>query len=370
MAPRKTPPKPTPPKLSQAEQREATRNVRAQGRNPVAPKPPTPPRDTATTRRLMESGQYEALARTRPGLLRDEDSREYDDYFRNDAVGQDAAALAQLVSGVNPMLGFRVAEIAWTYRFDETGDRINRALATSGIADILDGLSRTRGGGGARYGGGGGMSKAEQYAQAEASIRNEVRTLGVGFDDASIKSLAKTAVDGRWSADMVTDYIVAGAGDWSTVQDGQLKASVELVKQLGTRYLTPISDETAREYATRLASGEMTTETIQMLVANQAKTTFSWLAPQIDQGMTVRDVLLPSRDIIARELEVAPETIDLMDQKFQQMLRVTSDQGTRAATFDEVLKNVRSTAEWRKTGRARETASNAVMMLRQAFGST
>jgi hypothetical protein len=369
MAPRKTPPKPTPPRISQAEQREVTRNTRAQGRYPAAPRPPTPPRDTSTTRRLMEGDVSQGLAFNRPGLQPDEDYREYDSFFTSTLAGRAAASMAKAVGAVDSNLGRTVSEIAWSYRFDPTGDAASRLLADFGVFDILQRLSGG-GGGGRGFGGGGGMSKEQQYAQAEAAIRNEVRSLGVAFDDGVIKSIAKSAVDGRWSSEMVTDYIVAGAGDWSTVQDGQLKATVELVKQLGSRYLTPISDDTAREYATRLASGEMTNETVQMLIANQAKTVFSWLAPQIDQGMTVRDVLLPSRDLIARELEVAPETIDLMDQKYQQMLRVADNGQTRAATLDEVLKNVRSTAEWRKTGRARETASNAVMMLRQAFGST
>ncbi len=315
---------------------------------------------------------YEQVRKTRPGLQPDELFYEYDQWFRNNPSAIEARRVADALGTFDSRYRDDVLAIAWTWRFDETGDATRDALDRGGYLDLLERLQGGRGGGGRRYygggGGGGGMSKAQQYAQAEASIRNEVRSLGVGFDEASIKSLAKTAVDGRWSAEMVTDYIIAGVGDWSTVQDGQLKATVELVKQLGTRYLTPISDDTAREYASRLASGEMTNETVQMLIANQAKTVFSWLAPQIDQGMTVRDVLLPSRDLIAQELQVAPETVNLMDQKYQQMLHTTDNGQVRAATLDEVLKSVRGTAEWRKTSRARETASNAVMMLRQAFG--
>ena len=363
MAPRKPATRPTPPRPDQIDRVPTPRNP------PAKPKPPA--RDRSTVRRDMESmPSYEQVRKTRPGLQPDELFYEYDQWFRNNPSAIEARRVADALGTIDPAYRDDILSIAWSWRFDETGDAIANQLENAGYLDLLE---RLRGGGPNRNrygGGGGGMSKAEQYAQAEASIRNEVKSLGIGFDDASIKSLAKTAVDGRWSAEMVTDYVVAGAGDWSTVQDGQLKATVELVKQLGTRYLTPISDDTAREYASRLASGEMTNETVQMLIANQAKTVFSWLAPQIDQGMTVRDVLLPSRDLIAQELQVAPETVNLMDQKYQQMLRVTDNGQTRAATLDEVLKNVRSTAEWRKTGRARETASNAVMMLRQAFGSS
>jgi hypothetical protein len=331
------------------------------------PKPPPKKRDTSTTRKLMEGNQYEGLAANRPGLQRDEDYRDYDNFFDNTDAGQDALWLISQVGNVDPTYDATIRRIAWTWRFDASGDSLNRALAGRGILDALERVQRGGGGGGG-FGGGGGMSRAQQYTQAEAAIRNEVRSLGVAFNDESIKSLAKTVVDGRWSGDMITDYIVAGAGDFSTVQDGQLKASTELIKQLGTRYLTTISDQTAQEYATRMASGEMTSETVQMLIANQAKTVFSWLAPQIDQGMTVRDVLLPSRDLIASELEMPPETVDLMNQKYQQMLRVTENGQTRAATLDEVMKNVRSTAEWRSTRKARDTAANAVMMLRQSFG--
>ena len=262
-----------------------------------------------------------------------------------------------------PQFEGKIRSLAWQYRNADNPDYLYDALAQAGIMDALG--SGSGGGGG---GGGGGVSTAQQYAQAEAAIRNEVRSMGVPFSDDSIKSLAKAVVDQKWSADMVTDYIVAGSGDWATVQDGQLTAVANDVKRMAASQLITISEDTTRDYARRVASGELTQDGINSIMLGQAKAQFAWLAPQLDAGMTVRDILLPSRDLIARELEVGADTIDLTNTKWQNMLMVKEQNGTtRAATNNELVVNARRTPEWQNTKGARDLTTAAIMRLRSMF---
>jgi hypothetical protein len=296
----------------------------------------------------------------RPGKRYDESWKTYDQWWNSPE-----ADYAKEIAAVLPEYASQIQEIAWTYRSSAEGAA--DALQRAGIWDAWF-LKGGGGGGGYRGGGGGGGSTAQQYAQAEATIRNQVKSMGVPFNDEQIKGLAKAVVDGNWSADMVTDYIVAGAGDWSTVQAGQITAAAEAVRKMAAAQLITISEDTTRDYARRVASGELTQDGIQSILLSQAKTQFAWLAPQLDAGMTVRDVLLPSRDLIARELEVPAETVDLMNSKWQSMVVTKEPNGAmRAATNDELIKNARRTSEWQNTKGARDLTTAAIMRIRSMF---
>ena len=299
------------------------------------------------------------LSKSRPGLQSDETTQDYDAWWK---YSTDAQAAEKLIARL-PQFEGKIRSLAWQYRNADNPDYLYDALAQAGIMDALG--SGSGGGGG---GGGGGVSTAQQYAQAEAAIRNEVRSMGVPFSDDSIKSLAKAVVDQKWSADMVTDYIVAGSGDWATVQDGQLTAVANDVKRMAASQLITISEDTTRDYARRVASGELTQDGINSIMLGQAKAQFAWLAPQLDAGMTVRDILLPSRDLIARELEVGADTIDLTNTKWQNMHMVKEQNGTtRAATNNELVVNARRTPEWQNTKGARDLTTAAIMRLRSMF---
>lgn len=298
---------------------------------------------------------------SRPGLQSDESWQDYDAFF--DGAG---AEVANIMIETLPEYASTIRSIAWRFRYDGSGSAQADAFQNAGIWDAFQ--AKKQSGSGRSYGGGGGVSTAQQYAQAEAAIRNEVRSMGVPFSDDSIKSLAKAVVDQKWSADMVTDYIVAGSGDWATVQDGQLTAVANDVKRMAASQLITISEDTTRDYARRVASGELTQDGINSIMLGQAKAQFAWLAPQLDAGMTVRDILLPSRDLIARELEVGADTIDLTNTKWQNMLMVKEQNGTtRAATNNELVVNARRTPEWQNTKGARDLTTAAIMRLRSMF---
>jgi len=215
--------------------------------------------------------------------------------------------------------------------------------------------------------GGGGASKAQQYAAAEAAIRNQAATLGYEtFGDAQIKALAKTAVDNSWSGDQLTDHLVNGAtGDWGKLGKGTLTAGVEAIKAQAQSQLIAISDVTARQWSKRIASGELDTDGLRSLIQAQAQARYGWAADQIGKGITMADFLAPSRDRIAQVLEMPPEKVDLMDPQYMKMVTATDEKGgMRPATDTEIIRNARSDGRWASTSNARSTLSSAAVMLR------
>lgn len=250
--------------------------------------------------------------------------------------------------------------------FDEM---LQRGYSRDAIAKAF-GAANNRGPGG---GGGGGASRAQQVAAAEAAIRNEAGRLGyTGFGDANIKALAQTVVTNNWTGDQLTDYLVTGAAsDWGNLTGGALTAGVDAAKALASKQLVEISDTTARQWAARIASGELDQSGLQSLIQAQAAARYGWAADVINKGITVEDYIAPSRDRIAKELELSAESINMMDPKMLSMVTVANDKGeTRLANDLEVIKAARRDERWKKTSNARAlTASAAVMLRRYVEGS-
>lgn len=218
------------------------------------------------------------------------------------------------------------------------------------------------------YGGSGGPTKAQQYAAAEAAIRNQAATLGyTTITEPDIKSLARTVVDQNWSSDQLTDRLVNDATrNWGTLGGGTLKAAVDAIKAGAADQLINISDATAQQWAKRLASEEMDTDGLRNLLQAQATARYGWAADVIASGITMSDFLAPSRDRIAQELEMNPEEISLLDARIMEMVTVVDDKNQRRVASDtELIRNARKDERWKSTGNARNTMSQAAMMIRR-----
>ena len=306
---------------------------------------------------------------SRPGIRPGEDPNEYDKWWgwvsRHwiNEVGFDLT---------NPEIREYIKRRQWELGIDnpDTIITISSELERRGFKPTL--LTTTPGGGSGSYryggGGGGGMSTEQQLAQAEAAVRNLAASLGAGINDDSIRSLAKVVVDKNWSNDMLTDYLV-GAAVTNTSGTGAVTTGAADIKKLANDQLLTISDATAREWAGRIASNEMSIDDVRTLFSTQARQRYGWAAESIDAGLTVRDVLLPSRDRLASELELSAEDINLMDSKWLSMVQTTDDKGqTRAASDSEIIMRARKQPEWASTRSAAGLASDVTQMLRNMFG--
>lgn len=298
---------------------------------------------------------------TRPGLPFKSTAQELMEY---DEWWADTGWAWSKFMEANPDQADWIKKTAWTYR--EDSNIVYDRFTKKGLNDPTGPTSGSRGRGGG--GGGGGVSKAQQYTQAEAAIRNMTRTLGLELGDASIKAVAKTAVDNNWSDDMLSDYFAPQAQ--TTTNPGTITALVAQIQNNAAKQLLTVSESTAREWASRIASNEMSEESITALFQTQAAQRYGWAADQINQGLNVRDILLPTRDRIANELEMNPEQIDLMDPKWLSMVQTSDDKtgAVRAATDSEAIMRARKDPQWARTRNATALAGDVSTMLRDIFG--
>lgn len=208
-----------------------------------------------------------------------------------------------------------------------------------------------------------------QVAATGAQIRDSAQTLGIGMSGATIAQLAWQANRNGWNDAQTVDALLYGL-NWSTVEAGQLTANVDEIKDLAGDYLVDISDSTARQYSARMASGEMTMAGVESALIASAKGRFSWMASEIEQGVKPIDYFAPVRDTIARTLEVAPETINLMDPKWIPLVEVRDrDSGKmRAATLNEAMLSARNQSSFVNTQGAQEMSAGMIQLVQDAFG--
>lgn len=228
--------------------------------------------------------------------------------------------------------------------------------------------------GGSRGGGGGGGGVAnpdptpEQIAAAAAAVRNRAGELGhVALTPDELTWVATTVVRDGWNSAQLDDWLL---GDPTKVTEpGLVTASVDQIRQMAANQLLTVSDATARGWADRINSGEMTTDAVQSIFQQQAVGEFGWAAESIKAGINMKDMLAPARDQIAKELELTPNAVDLMDPKWRGMVTTTDDKtgAVRAATLTEVTRSARKAPEWANTNSSKSLAANTFMLVRQAF---
>ena len=237
------------------------------------------------------------------------------------------------------------------------------------MADLNKQIQGGGGGRGRGGGGGGGGSAAptpEQIASAKAAIKNRAATVGRPMTDDELTYVATVAVRDGWSSDQVDDWLV---GDPTKVTDpGIVTATVDDIKKMAGSQLLSVSDDTAREWAMRITSGEMDPAAVQAIFQQQAIGEFGWAAQQLNAEQTMRDMLMPARDRIANELEMNPNEVDLMDSKWRNMVTVPDANGQpRAATLTEVTRNARKDPAFAKTTGAVRGAAATFRLIQNTF---
>lgn len=205
-----------------------------------------------------------------------------------------------------------------------------------------------------------------QVAQTAAAIQNRARSLGL--PSSVVADIATQATIHGWTDEQSIDALIAQV-DWSSIEGGDLTAMRDDVSMIGSQYLVNVSDQTAQNYAARIASGEMTMDGVRSIMQQQARARFGWMAEQLDAGVTVVDYLAPVRDQIARELEIVPDAVDLMDPKWLSMVETRGDDGQmRAATLHEAQLAARKRPEWAETSNAQETTNQMMTLIGSVFG--
>jgi hypothetical protein len=217
-------------------------------------------------------------------------------------------------------------------------------------------------------GGGSGVNKADQVRSLSALISDMAAQYGIPFTADQVATVASIAQSQNWGREQIVDELTKNV-DWYKLNAGTIKTSYEEYKTLGKQFLVNLSDASAKDWAMKVARGEMVSETVMQNIKEAAKAANPWLADYIDKGLNPIDVLAPNRDFIARNLEIAEDALDLMDQKTINMMTVQDPNGQRRlANQSEMLKQVRTDERWSKTNNAKDLTAGMGTLLARIFG--
>jgi hypothetical protein len=117
------------------------------------------------------------------------------------------------------------------------------------------------------------------------------------------------------------------------------------------------------DWLQRLAKGE-SIETFKNTIRGAAKLGLpDKVANLLDQGLDLKDIYAPYRNVMASVLEVAPDSINLDDKTLR--MAIGPDKEMSIYDFQRTL---RKDARWQYTNNAREEASDSVLKVLRDFG--
>jgi hypothetical protein len=185
-------------------------------------------------------------------------------------------------------------------------------------------------------------------------VQQQFAQVGYAPDHATLMRIVEDSLRNGWDSGRITSAIVAALPDHFNPQQvgaGDIGGKMADFKAAAASYFMPLTDDTAYDWAKRSTMGTMTDQGVKDQMLRWAKSNWSWMAPQLDQGSTVRDVFQPMAETIAGIMGVAPASIDLMGDSFWRQITGTRDaQGAaRAPTIQDAEELARSHPGWRYT---------------------
>ena len=151
---------------------------------------------------------------------------------------------------------------------------------------------------------------------------------------------------------------------------GLAATTEQQVRQIAGEYLIPMSPATMERWVEQIVRGEVDIAGFTSYVTEQAKSLFPGMAAALDRGVTVAQYADPYRQIIARELELNPDSIDLSNPKYRPVLDQVDAKGNRVSmTLTEAAEFVRKQPEWQTTRGANERAASLTENILQTFGA-
>lgn len=165
---------------------------------------------------------------------------------------------------------------------------------------------------------------------------------------------------------ILATYITAGKGGNYAGQAGTLDSQI---KQQAADYGVPLSDKARASYIQKIVGGNLTMDAVTSFLKDQAKSAYSSISKQIDQGMTVRDVMDPYVQTMAQTLELDPSTVGLNDKWIKQALQTPDQKGNLTLMpLWQFEQTVKSDPRWATTKNANDDGYSFLRNLGQMFG--
>jgi hypothetical protein len=136
-------------------------------------------------------------------------------------------------------------------------------------------------------------------------------------------------------------------------------------------FMVPMSTTTADRLAEAVASGNRTMEGIEASLRIQAARMYPHLKTHIDRGETMADITDSYKELIAQELEVDANRVDLFSNPYWNKVvnhKPDPNGETRMMTMQEALSHARSRPEYWKTQGGKALSAQFSSSLLDVFG--
>lgn len=212
---------------------------------------------------------------------------------------------------------------------------------------------------------------ALQLTTASDSVARLSARIGVTLPPATAQQIALNAARSGWNEDRIVSSITQQAtftGDQNA--GGDLGAAMDQIKSKADQYMVPISDATAWELGRDMINGKQDLAGIEATFKDQAKSRWTGFADTIDRGFTPQQIFAPYIQQTAQLLEISPSQVNLADPKYNQMIDMFDETGTRRPmSLSEAGRFVRGLHEYRSTDNAMNEAANTAEFITQRFGA-
>lgn len=212
--------------------------------------------------------------------------------------------------------------------------------------------------------------------QQTDTLRASASKLGQPIDESKIMWLGLDALQNGWNADQASqhlaDIVLPTEGDASTLQ-GEAGATSQKLQATAGQYATPISNQALYSWSRGIMDGSQTEDGFNTYVQDQAKSMYPGLASAIDSGVTVKQYADPYVQQAAKTLEIAPESIDLTDPKWNRFLNQVDPKtgGRTSMSIADATATMMTdpTYGYDQTQQAKTQASDFVTKIGQQFGA-
>ena len=222
-------------------------------------------------------------------------------------------------------------------------------------------------------------SYAQQLGQKAADVNDLFQSMGLSADPAAQTALADQANKFGWTAAQLNDAIVQYARAHPDSVNyaggaGQLQTNVANLQSEANKYLVPLDSATAQAWSQQIGAGEKTAADFAALLGTQAKTKYANspdILAALSAGLTTSDALSSYKTDMAKMLNVAPETIDFMNNPtYSKVLNYTDPQTqqSRVMNYGEMENYMRGTAQYDKSPIALNAAADGVAALAKTMG--
>lgn len=213
---------------------------------------------------------------------------------------------------------------------------------------------------------------ARQSAQMAVQVHQLAASEGIVLNPTDLGDLVQKAQANNWNPAQI-QQAVGGQAQRKQLHAGTIQNTTMQLEQTAGQYGIPVSKQTAFDWAQKIAEGTATADGFTAYASNHAKALYPHLAPQLEQGFTVRQIADPYLQIAQQNGVLAnPAIANLADPKWSQALQARDAKGqvTGPMSLDEWTKTIMQDPKygWGNTDQGKAAASNLVQQLGQTFG--